>query len=114
VRWSKSGDTVSPVPPVNLVGDFGAGGMLLAFGMCAALLSAIRTGKGQVIDAAVVDGSAALTTMLHSNRAMGVWRVDGGTNILDTGAHFSRRSTKLLLGDSWPLEQSSHHSMPSS
>jgi alpha-methylacyl-CoA racemase len=78
----------APVPPMNVIGDFGGGGMLLAFGMCAALLAAQRTGKGQVVDAAMVDGSASLTAMLHSHRAMGIWREDRGTNILDTGAHF--------------------------
>ena len=52
-----------PVPPLNLVGDFGGGGMMLAFGMCAAFLEAKRSGLGQVVDAAMVDGAASLTTM---------------------------------------------------
>jgi alpha-methylacyl-CoA racemase len=78
----------APVPPLNLVGDFGGGGMLLAFGMACGLLSAERTGEGQVVDAAMVDGAAILTTMFHAFRAMGIWTDERGTNLLDTGAHF--------------------------
>jgi len=78
----------APVPPLNLVGDFGGGGMLLAFGMACGLLSAQRTGDGQVVDAAMVDGAAVLTTMFHGFRAMGIWEDERGTNLLDTGAHF--------------------------
>jgi len=77
-----------PLPPLNLVGDFGGGGMLLAFGMVAALLSARQTGKGQVVDAAMVDGAASLTTMVYTLRAAGIWHDERGTNLLDTGAHF--------------------------
>jgi alpha-methylacyl-CoA racemase len=77
-----------PVPPLNLVGDFGGGGMLLAYGLVCGLLSAQRTGEGQVIDAAMVDGAAVLTTMFHAFRAMGIWDDARGTNLLDTGAHF--------------------------
>jgi alpha-methylacyl-CoA racemase len=77
-----------PVPPLNLVGDFGGGGMLLAFGVVAAVLSARQTGEGQVIDAAMVDGAAALMTMTYSFRSTGIWKNPPGTNILDTGAHF--------------------------
>jgi alpha-methylacyl-CoA racemase len=77
-----------PLPPLNLVGDFGGGGMLLAFGMLAAILSARQTGKGQVIDAAMTDGAAALMTMTYTLRASGIWRDERGTNLLDTGAHF--------------------------
>jgi alpha-methylacyl-CoA racemase len=77
-----------PVPPLNLVGDFGGGGMLLAFGVCAALVEVARSGKGQVVDAAMLDGAASLTTMLHSHRAMGIWRDERGANLLDTGAPF--------------------------
>ena len=76
-----------PVPPVNLVGDFGGGGMLLALGICAALVEVARSGEGQVIDAAMTDGSALLSTMMHSFKAMGIWG-DRGTNLLDTGAPF--------------------------
>ena len=77
-----------PTPPINLIGDFGGGGMLLAFGVCAALLEARRSGQGQVIDAAMVDGAASLMTMTWSFRAMGMWDDERGTNMLDTGAHF--------------------------
>lgn len=77
-----------PLPPLNLVGDFGGGGMLLALGVCAALFEANRSGQGQVVDAAMVDGSALLTTMIHAFRAMGTWSDERGTNLLDTGAHF--------------------------
>ena len=76
-----------PVPPLNLVGDFGGGGMFLAFGIVCAMLEAQRSGKGQVVDAAMVDGAATLVTMFHSMLAMGVWG-PRGTNLLDTGAHF--------------------------
>ncbi|HEY7068800.1 MAG TPA: CaiB/BaiF CoA-transferase family protein [Acidimicrobiales bacterium] len=78
----------APVPPLNLVGDFGGGGLLLAFGIVAGLLEARTSGQGQVIDAAMVDGAAALMTMTHSMRAMGIWNDERGTNMLDTGAHF--------------------------
>jgi alpha-methylacyl-CoA racemase len=77
-----------PVPPLNLVGDFGGGGMLLAFGMVAAILSARQTGQGQVIDAAMVDGAASLMTMTYTLRQAGIWNDKRGTNMLDTGAHF--------------------------
>jgi len=77
-----------PLPPLNLIGDFGGGGMLLAFGMVSAILSAQRTGEGQVVDAAMVDGAAALMTMTYTLRAAGIWRDERGTNLLDTGAHF--------------------------
>lgn len=77
-----------PTPPLNLVGDFGGGGMLLALGIAAALVEAGRSGRGQVVDAAMVDGAALLMTMTHSFRAMGIWDDERGTNMLDTGAHF--------------------------
>ena len=77
-----------PVPPLNLVGDFGGGGMFLAFGMVCGLLNAQRGGEGQVVDAAMVDGAATLMTMFHAMTAMGVWTEGRGTNLLDTGAHF--------------------------
>ncbi len=77
-----------PVPPLNLVGDFGGGGMLLAYGMLAAIISAQRTGAGQVVDTAMVDGSALLMTMTYTLRAAGIWNDQRGTNLLDTGAHF--------------------------
>ncbi len=77
-----------PVPPLNLVGDFGGGGMMLAFGMCAAIISARQTGAGQVVDAAMVDGAAALMTMTFTLRQAGAWLDQRGVNLLDTGAHF--------------------------
>jgi alpha-methylacyl-CoA racemase len=77
-----------PQAPLNLVGDFGGGGMFLAFGMSCAIIEAQRTGKGQVVDVSMVEGSAALMHMMYSMKAMGVWSEDRGTNLLDTGAHF--------------------------
>ena len=77
-----------PVAPLNLVGDFGGGGMLLAFGVLAALVEARRSGRGQVVDAAMTDGSAALMTMIYSFRQLGWWREERGVNILDSGAHY--------------------------
>ena len=78
----------APVPPLNLVGDFGGGGMFLAFGLVCGILEAHRSGRGQVVDAAMVDGAATLMTMFHAMTAMGGWRPERGTNLLDTGAHF--------------------------
>jgi alpha-methylacyl-CoA racemase len=77
-----------PTPPINMVGDFGGGGMMLAFGMVAAMLSAAKTGKGQVIDAAMTDGSAVLMAMIWGFLGSGAWRDERGVNLLDTGAHF--------------------------
>lgn len=77
-----------PTPPINMVGDFGGGGMMLAFGMVAALLNVARGGEGQVIDAAMTDGTAVLMAMIHGMKNMGVWSEDLGANMLDTGAHF--------------------------
>ncbi|CAN5493882.1 CaiB/BaiF CoA-transferase family protein [soil metagenome] len=77
-----------PVAPLNLVGDFGGGGMLLAFGIVCGVLEARQSGQGQVIDAAMVDGAAVLMTMMHSFKAMGIWDDQRGTNMLDSGAHF--------------------------
>jgi len=77
-----------PVPPLNLVGDFGGGGMLLAFGMVCALYEARKSGLGQVVDAAMTDGSATLMAMIYGLKAAGLWTDKPGTNLLDTGAHF--------------------------
>jgi alpha-methylacyl-CoA racemase len=77
-----------PVPPVNLLGDFGGGGAFLALGIVAALWDAARSGQGQVVDAAMVDGSAVLTTMLHGLLAQGRWRDEAGVNFADTGSPF--------------------------
>jgi alpha-methylacyl-CoA racemase len=78
----------APVPPLNLLGDFGGGGMLLALGVVAALLEAARSGRGQVVDAAMVDGAALLSTQVHELRALGQWRDERGANLLDGGAPF--------------------------
>jgi alpha-methylacyl-CoA racemase len=77
-----------PVPALNLIGDFGGGGMFMAYGVVCALLEAGRSGRGQVVDAAMVDGAAVLTTFIHSLRAIGIWSDERGTNLLDTGAPF--------------------------
>lgn len=77
-----------PPPPANLVGDYGGGGMLLAFGVVCAVLAARRTGRGQVVDAAVVDGTAALTALFHGLCADGRWTDARGVNLLDGGAPF--------------------------
>lgn len=86
--WSVGRAGQAPLPPLNLVGDFGGGGMLMAFGMCAALLEASRSGQGQVVDAAMVDGSASLMTMIYAFLGSGLWHEERGANMLDTGAHF--------------------------
>jgi alpha-methylacyl-CoA racemase len=78
----------APVPPLNLVGDFGGGGMLLAVGILAGVVSARETGAGQVVDAAMVDGSALLTTSMHGFIAEGMWTTKREANLLDGGAPF--------------------------
>jgi alpha-methylacyl-CoA racemase len=77
-----------PLPPLNLVGDFGGGGMLLAVGVLAALYERSRSGQGQVVDAAMVDGAALLTSFIHGMRGQGLWQDVRGTNLLDSGAPF--------------------------
>jgi len=77
-----------PVPPLNLVGDFGGGGMMLAFGVVAAILEARQSGRGQVVDAAMVDGAASLMTMTYAFNQGGLWLEERGVNMLDTGAPF--------------------------
>jgi alpha-methylacyl-CoA racemase len=77
-----------PTPPLNLVGDFGGGGLLLAFGIACGLLEASHSGQGQVVDAAMIDGAANLMAMFFGLKAMGIWSPERGTNLLDTGAHF--------------------------
>ena len=76
----------APVPPLNLVGDFGGGGMLLAFGIACGIIEAQRSGKGQVVDAAMVDGASTLAAMFSGMQASGRWNETRGDNILDTGA----------------------------
>jgi len=78
----------APTPPLNLVGDFGGGGLLLAVGMVCALLERVTSGKGQVVDAAMVDGAAALMTVFHGAQQSGFWNDARGTNMLDSGSHF--------------------------
>jgi alpha-methylacyl-CoA racemase len=78
----------APVPPLNLVGDFGGGALYLALGVVAGLLEAQKSGKGQVVDAAMVDGAASLMTAIYGIRAAGIWTDKRGDNILDTGAHY--------------------------
>lgn len=77
-----------PVPPLNLVGDFGGGALYLAFGLLAGVIHARATGEGQVIDCAMTDGSASLMAMFYGMLASGAWREDRKANLLDGGAHF--------------------------
>src|SRR5262245_25113006 len=76
----------APVPPLNLVGDFGGGGMFLAFGVVCALLEAQRSGKGQVVDAAMVDGAAYLAAGIYGLYSQGTWADERGVNVIDSGA----------------------------
>jgi alpha-methylacyl-CoA racemase len=79
----------APVPPLNMVGDFGGGGMFLAYGVVCALLEAQRSGTGQVVDTAMVDGASVLMSMFWAFRTIGMFdETKPGTNLLDTGAHF--------------------------
>ncbi len=75
-----------PVPPLNLVGDFGGGGMFLAFGVVCALLEAQKSGKGQVVDAAMVDGAAYLAAGIYGLYSQGTWADERGVNVIDSGA----------------------------
>lgn len=84
--FGRAGD--KPTPPINMVGDFGGGAMMLAFGMVSALLHARTTGQGQVIDCAMTDGTALLMSMIWSFQGQGLWRDERGVNLLDSGAHF--------------------------
>jgi alpha-methylacyl-CoA racemase len=77
-----------PTPPLNLVADYGGGGMLVAFGVVCALYEARKSGAGQVIDAAMIDGAALLMSVFHGFRAMGLWADERGVNLLDSGAPF--------------------------
>lgn len=77
-----------PTVPLNYIGDFGGGGMLLGFGLVCALLEAKTSGKGQVVDAAMTDGAALLSTMMYGMHAQGMWSNQRGENLLDGGAHF--------------------------
>jgi alpha-methylacyl-CoA racemase len=77
-----------PVPPLNLVGDYGGGALYLAFGVCAALLEAKTSGRGQVVDAAMVDGAASLMSSVFGLYASGAWGLERGSNTLDGGSYF--------------------------
>ncbi len=77
-----------PVPPMNLLGDFGGGGMMLALGLVSALYAARGGAPGQVVDAAIVDGVAVLSTQIHALRRLGLWQEPRGVNLLDGGAPF--------------------------
>jgi alpha-methylacyl-CoA racemase len=88
VLHSLAVDNKPPSPPLNLIGDYGGGGMLLAVGVLAALLETSRSGKGQVIDAAMTDGSASLMSLFYGLKAAGAWGDTPGSNMLDGGAHF--------------------------
>src|SRR6201991_1366727 len=77
-----------PVPPLNLVGDFGGGSMFLLVGILSALWERQSSGKGQVVDAAMVDGSSVLSAMMWAFRGMGMWNDERGVNLLDTGAPY--------------------------
>ncbi len=80
--------TGKPVPPLNLVGDFGGGALYLAFGVVCGILEAKRSGRGQVVDAAMTDGAASLMAMFYGMAAAGVWQDQRGVNMLDSGTHF--------------------------
>jgi alpha-methylacyl-CoA racemase len=82
------GPAERPMAPVNLVGDYGGGGMFLAFGILAGILSARSTGKGQVVDAAMVDGASVLSAMTYTMFGTGMWRDERGVNVLDGGAPY--------------------------
>ena len=84
------GGAERPVPPLNLVGDFAGGAMMLAFGLVCALLEAKTSGRGQVVDAAMTDGASTLAAMIFSFRATGIWRDERAANLLDGGAPFYR------------------------
>ena len=77
-----------PVPPLNLIGDYGGGALFLAFGVCAALLEARTSGQGQVVDTAMVDGAASLMSSVFGLFAAGDWNRERGTNVLDSGSYY--------------------------
>lgn len=82
------GTNDKPIPPLNLVGDFGGGALYLAFGLLAGVLNARQTGQGQVIDCAMSDGAASLMAMFYGFKASGMWKEERRANLLDGGAHF--------------------------
>jgi alpha-methylacyl-CoA racemase len=88
-----------PIPPLNLVGDFGGGALYLAFGLLAGIISARTTGQGQVVDCAMTDGAASLMSMFYGMLASGAWREGREANLLDGGAHFY--GTYKCKDDQW-------------
>ncbi len=84
------GTSNSPVPPLNLVGDYAGGSLYLVMGMLAALHSAQKDGKGDVVDAAITDGTASLMSVIHTSAKLGAWQTQRQSNMLDGGAHFYR------------------------
>ena len=82
------GTKEKPIPPLNLVGDFGGGALYLAFGLLAGVISARRTGEGQVVDVAMSDGAASLMSMFYGSHAAGGWKDERHANVIDGGAHF--------------------------
>jgi len=104
------GESKAPVPPLNLVGDFGGGAMLIAFGLVCALLETRRSGLGQVVDAAMTDGAALLMAMTYSLKALGYWSNQRESNLLDGGAPFY--GTYECADGKWlalgPIEQRFH------
>jgi alpha-methylacyl-CoA racemase len=94
-----TGTAEKPVPPLNLVGDFGGGALYLAFGLLAGVIHARATGEGQVIDCAMTDGSASLMSMFYGMLASGAWREGRSANLLDGGAHFY--DTYQCKDDQW-------------
>src|SRR5262249_57738973 len=86
VLWRLGPEGSGPVPPINLLADFGGGGSLVVMGILAALVERATSGRGQVVDAAMVDGSAQLMSIFFGIDAMGGWG-DSGTNLLDGGQH---------------------------
>jgi len=88
--WAIGPEGAPPLPPLNLVGDFGGGGLWAAFGMATALLAAARSGEGRVIDAAMLDGATSQMAMVHAWRAAGLWQDRRGANLLDGASPFYR------------------------
>jgi len=103
----------APVPPLNLVADFGGGTMFLVVGILAALLERQRSGRGQVIDSAMVDGASYLMSMVYSQYAGGLWRNERSANLLDGGAP-SMAPTSARTAATSPSARSSRNSSPSS
>ena len=96
-----------PVPPLNLVGDFGGGALYLAFGIVCGIVEARKSGKGQVVDAAMTDGAASLMAMFYGMTSLGMWADKRGANLLDSGAHFydtyeTRDGKHIALGSIEP------------